>query len=572
MNKMLWEQIKNNKLAIGAGIIMSSIYSVILVEGTDIISDQIDALLSTGSIDDYSFIWQLALMAVLGFLASYFSSLLIGKTAILSVSKIKSDIATAIPSMPYEYLNNNGTGKMVNKLVSDIDKLKMLLEETFPSAVTYIMTILVTCCYIAVTDIRLLATIIIFYPIMLSVSRRIAEKLKKLAQKRASKNDKLTDLAIDTVSGIECVKTNNLDKVVYSKMQVIIDDILRNECERTKVSSLSWVLQMFIKWMPMIVCMIQILFETIKGVISGGSAFAIIILLNKMVHPMSVIPFVFNDYKECSVSIERIEKLMNLDKESSGGEKILSLPEKKQQALEFVNVDFGYNNEKKVLNGISFRINQGDKVAFVGHSGTGKSTIFKLLIRYYDPNNGKYNIWEKDSKEVSIDSLRDQFAVVSQNTFLFPETIYENIAVGNPSASKDDVIECCKKVGLNEFIEKLDNGYDTIVGENGCMISGGQRQRISIARALLKDAPIILLDEPTASIDEENEKMIQQMISKLLSDRTIIYIAHRLSTIKDVDMIFVMENGKIVQKGSHNQLMVQDGIYKSLYKRESENA
>ena len=272
------------------------------------------------------------------------------------------------------------------------------------------------------------------------------------------------------------------------------------------------------------------------------------------------------------VCVERIEKLMNLDKESSGGEKILSLPEKKQQALEFVNVDFGYNNEKKVLNGISFRINQGDKVAFVGHSGTGKSTIFKLLIRYYDPNNGKYNIWEKDSKEVSIDSLRDQFAVVSQNTFLFPETIYENIAVGNPSASKDDVIECCKKVGLNEFIEKLDNGYDTIVGENGCMISGGQRQRISIARALLKDAPIILLDEPTASIDEENEKMIQQMISKLLSDRTIIYIAHRLSTIKDVDMIFVMENGKIVQKGSHNQLMVQDGIYKSLYKRESENA
>ena len=225
-----------------------------------------------------------------------------------------------------------------------------------------------------------------------------------------------------------------------------------------------------------------------------------------------------------------------------------------------------------MLNGISFRINQGDKVAFVGHSGTGKSTIFKLLIRYYDPNNGKYNIWEKDSKEVSIDSLRDQFAVVSQNTFLFPETIYENIAVGNPSASKDDVIEYCKKVGLNEFIEKLDNGYDTIVGENGCMISGGQRQRISIARALLKDAPIILLDEPTASIDEENEKMIQQMISKLLSDRTIIYIAHRLSTIKDVDLIFVMENGKIVQKGSHNQLMVQDGIYKSLYKRESENA
>lgn len=570
MNKILREQIKNNILAISLGVILLFIYETILVKGIDLIGVQIDILLNAGEIVDYSFIWKLIQMAMWGFLASFFSSMLIGKSAILSVSHIRSKVVMIIPDLPYKYLSINGTGEIVNKLISDIDKVRILLEQTFPNLIMYGATILVICFYIVKRDVNLLITIIFFYPIMLFVSKSIAEKLKILAQKRAFKNDRLTDIAIDSIHGIECVKANNIDNIMYMKMQRIIDDILKNEYERTRVSSLSWVLQMFIKWVPMIICIIQILFETMNGKLSVGNSFTTIILLNKMVHPMSSIPFLFNDYKETLVSIERIEELMNLEKER-GGNKVLPLKCENNEILQLYNVDFKYNNEKNVLNKISFNIKNGEKVAFVGPSGSGKSTIFKLFIRYYDPENGMYQIYGNNSKDITIDSLRSKFAVVSQNTFLFSGTIYENIAIGNFDVSKDDVIKCCKRVGLNDFIEKLDKGYDTIVGEKGCMISGGQRQRISIARAMLKDAPIILLDEPTSSIDEENERKIKLMVEELLSNRTIIYIAHRLSTIKDVDQIFVIENGEIVQRGSHNELMRQDGIYKSLYKRESEN-
>ncbi len=234
-------------------------------------------------------------------------------------------------------------------------------------------------------------------------------------------------------------------------------------------------------------------------------------------------------------------------------------------AICFDKVNFGYTQDNLVLQNLSFEVKKGENIAFVGESGGGKSTIFHLLCGFYEKTSGSYQLMGRRIEDWNRNALRQQIALVSQNVFLFPTTVEENILYGNPKATHEEIIEACKKAEIHAFIMTLPQGYQTIVGERGAILSGGQKQRISIARAILKDAPILLLDEPTSALDVETESSIQDAIGAVMAGRTCITIAHRLSTIVHADKILVLKQGHIVEWGTHEELMALGQVYAAMY-------
>ena len=257
-------------------------------------------------------------------------------------------------------------------------------------------------------------------------------------------------------------------------------------------------------------------------------------------------------------TLDKLEKIEKADIIDKGGQNI----ELKRHDIKLSDVCFSYD-KKQILNNISFYIPEGSTTAIVGPSGSGKTTICNLIARFYDVNSGVITVGDKNIKDITCDSLLKNISMVFQKVYLFNDTIKNNILFGNPNASDNEVINAAIKAHCHEFISKLPNGYDTIIGDGGATLSGGEKQRISIARAILKDSPIIILDEATASVDPENEHLIQNAISLLTKGKTVIVIAHRLATIQDADQILVIDNGDVVQKGNHLELINQDGIYKN---------
>lgn len=260
-------------------------------------------------------------------------------------------------------------------------------------------------------------------------------------------------------------------------------------------------------------------------------------------------------------SLDRIEEVFAAKELDDSGKKILGQNTTEPSAeIEYDDVSFGYT-DKEVLKNISFKVNKGDMTALVGPSGGGKSTIASLLARFWDIKNGSIKVKGQDIRDVSLGSLMDEISMVFQRVYLFQDTIYNNIAISRPDASREEVIEAAKKARCYDFIMNLPEGFDTVIGEGGASLSGGEQQRISIARCILKDSPIVILDEATASVDADNERAIQEAISELCKNKTLLVIAHRLKTIKDADQILVISNGEIIEKGNHNSLIEMNGTY-----------
>ena len=259
-------------------------------------------------------------------------------------------------------------------------------------------------------------------------------------------------------------------------------------------------------------------------------------------------------------SLDRIEEVFAAEELKDEGKKEFGSVSAYADEIEYDNVGFAYT-EKDVLSNISFKIKQGEMTALVGTSGGGKSTIASLLARFWDVKSGKILVRGEDIRNVSLGSLMDQISMVFQRVYLFQDTIYNNIAIGRPDATREEVEEAAKKARCYDFIMQLPNGFDTVIGEGGASLSGGEQQRISIARCILKDSPIVILDEATASVDADNERAIQEAISELCKDKTLLVIAHRLRTIRDADQILVISDGKITERGNHETLMAQNGTY-----------
>jgi ATP-binding cassette, subfamily B, bacterial len=301
----------------------------------------------------------------------------------------------------------------------------------------------------------------------------------------------------------------------------------------------------------------------LNGALSAGSLVLFIWYLGKMYKPMQELSKMTDSYSKALVGYERIQEVLETDKEVKDLPKAKAAPPLKGK-IEFENVSFSYSPESPLLEEVSFTIQPGQVAAFVGPTGAGKTTIISLIPRFYDPISGVIKIDDIDVRRFRQRSLRQQISFVLQETVLFSGPLWQNIAYGKPEATRAEILRAAELANASEFIERMPEGYNTIVGERGMTLSGGQRQRIAIARAIIRNAPILILDEPTSGLDASSEKLVYEALDRLMQGKTVITIAHRLSTIRNADVIFVIEEGRLVEHGNHDELIQTGGLFAEL--------
>jgi len=537
------------------GILLTSVLNFAVVRGNEVISEVIDQLLAGQEIVFGSFLGEFAALTAIGFAAAFVAAAVSGKYGVLVSARYRQQVIQKLYRMEYQYFDEHNSASVINKVNADLNEAERFLGETLVMLAADAVAVVIYANYVRRLNAGLFLMALVCYPLVLWIANRLVRKIHSLTMTYREKSDAITSIAQDALNGILVVRSFGLEDYFQDKMHTATLALVDNEEKRARVSNTAVLIRKLIQWIPNILCAIYAVVLVMHGKLSVGELLAFILVLSKLVESFMGLPFQMVDAAGSIVSIQRVEEILRTREEGgiSRGQSV-SQPEE-EIVLAFDNLTFGYSEAQTVLEHAQFEVHRGENVAFVGESGGGKSTIFHLLCGFYRAQKGTYRLYGRDFAEWDIDKAREQFALVSQNVFLFPASIEENIRYGRWDASGEEVVAACKEAEIHDFIESLPMKYQTIVGERGAMLSGGQRQRIAIARAILKNAPILLLDEPTSAIDEGTEKEIQRAIARVRQGRTCLTIAHRLSTIQDADWIFEVKNKKIEEVGTYEQYM-----------------
>lgn len=549
----------------------------VLLLGNNRISDAIDAMFAgnLGECIDRQFWIYVGVLVVLGFAFTYIQSIATKIFAANMQTGFRAAAGKKLMQLEYRYFDTHTSGRVLNNFLDDVAKISDYYSEILPTIVTSAVTIVTIIFSLARLDGLLTALLLVVVPVMMLVSRLTGEKVSGLTRKHSQYHDEVNELAYDAISGINVVKSYNLEDYFKDKIKKTNRTILGFEYRRNAISSIAWVAGDIVQCAPCVILGIAALWRVQTGHITIGEMSYFMLLLDRVVPPLGMLPHYFIDARINLVSRNRLEEIMDYPSESAAdgnGNSMCGTTDTGNGAcaVEFKNVSFAYDTSGCVLDDFNLRIEKGRNVAIVGESGGGKSTIFKLICGFYKPDKGEVNVFGEEAGRNDYDELRSHIALVSQDTFLFPESIAWNVVCGDMSVGMDRIIECCKKARIHDDIMKMPEGYATNAGERGDRLSGGQKQRIAIARALLKNAELILFDEPTASVDVENEEQIKNALEELAKNHTIMTIAHRLNTIENAECIYVLQKGRIVQKGTHRELMDSEGVYSRLYRMSSE--
>ncbi|HGD3186054.1 TPA: ABC transporter ATP-binding protein [Streptococcus agalactiae] len=492
----------------------------------------------------------------------YSMALSVSHKATFSVLKdVRLRMLEKLPKMPLGEIISVPSGNFKQIIVDQVESMEKPLAHLLPEMTSNLLGSLSIFIYLLFLDWRMALLSLVSIPVGMLFMGLVMKNYAVQYEGSVKVNREMNSAIIEYVNGIEVIKTFNQDKRSYAKYKDKVIANARYFYEWMKSCQLPVSLSKNISPTTMITVLPFGWYFYISGSLSAEVFISVIILSLGIAGPLlETINFV-----DGLAKIGTIANSINLileGKEQKHSDREVTI---KQYNIDLQNVKFGYEEEKEILHGISLNIKEGTTVAFVGPSGSGKSTLAKLIAGYWDITEGNINIGGYNLNEIPLKQLYSLTAFVSQDNFLFNESIRENIRMGNPSASDKEVEDIARKSGCHDFIMKMEHGYDTVVGSSGSHVSGGERQRISIARAMLKNAPIVILDEATSYIDPENEVIIKQALSKLIKDKTVIIIAHRLSTITDAEQIFLIENGELVSYGKHDELLKGCELYRNMW-------
>lgn len=477
------------------------------------------------------------------------------------VARERIALGDRLRNVPMGFFHDNSVGDITATVTTDLNFLENYSMHILDKVTTGVLSMIVMAGCILAFDWRIglifVAGILLSFPIY----SHMQKKGKALSAKRQKIQSEAVAATLEYVQGISVVKSFNMcDK----NLSDIEDAYESNAAASYGVERVFTPLNMTYSMVFRIsACMIMLCagILAVGGDLSFANLAVILIASFTIFNPIEVMGQMTTMIRTMDAALDRVERIKQAKKIDENGRDIPL----DSFDIGFEHVSFAYENGNPILKDVSFSIPQGSMTAIVGPSGGGKTTITRLIARFWDVQEGSITIGGHDVKEFTCDSLLKNMSMVFQNVYLFHDTIENNIKFGCPDATHEQVVEAAKKACCHDFISALPQGYDTVIGEGGSTLSGGEKQRISIARAMLKDAPIILLDEATASVDPENEVHLQQAISALVKNKTLIVIAHRLSTIRDADRILVVDNGKIVEKGVHAELIQQKGIYQKFW-------
>lgn len=475
-------------------------------------------------------------------------------------SDMRMELGAHLRRMPMGYFTEGNIGKISSVLSSDMVFIEENCMTVLADMMSYIFAEAIMVIFLLVFNIWIGLAALVIIGIILLIARSMKKEALQDSKDRQEQNENLTEAVLDFVEGIGIIKTYNL---LGEKSKELTENFEKS-CEtniRFEENHSPYQLWMNIVYgLGVAAIVVLSFFLNSQALLSVTFLVGIMLFVSDLFGPIKALYTQATRLTVMNSCMDRIEEVFGEKELPDNGKS--SIPESSNAPeVEFQNVRFAYG-EKDVLHNISFTLPQHTMAALVGPSGGGKSTVANLLARFWDAGSGKVLVRDKDVRDVKLADLMDHISMVFQRVYLFQDTIYNNIAMGRPDATREEVVEAAKKARCYDFIMELPQGFDTVIGEGGESLSGGERQRISIARCILKDAPIVILDEATASVDADNESYIQQAISELCKGKTLLVIAHRLNTIRNADQILVIADGRIAQSGTHEELMETGGMYR----------
>ena len=554
--------------------LLVTVVSMILLVGVQLFAPwfirELIGTVRTGSSDALSsgLVTRLALLALAIYAARAGLEFLRSYMAHVAGWGVVADVRVALyrhlQRMSLHYYEDKQTGQLMSRVVNDSDLLEKLIAHAVPDVLVNVLTLVGVSTMLLTMNAQLTLLTLVPIPLIILAMRGFAKYVRPAFRERQAELGELNAILQDNLSGIREIKTFTRERTESERIGVRIENYKRSLLHALRLLA---TFEPFVHFASALGVVVVIYFGgrlALGGELPIEDLVAFFLYLELFYQPVRHLSHAWEAIQEALAGAERVSELLTEEPDIVDQPNAIEYPGRARGKINFDNVSFSYLTDQPVLRNINLKIPAASVVALVGPTGVGKSTLASLVPRFYDVNKGRISLDGQDIRDLTIESLRRQISIVLQDVFLFHGTVRENILFGRPGAADEEMKEAARVANAVEFIDKLPDGYDTVIGERGVKLSGGQKQRLAIARAVLKDSPILILDEATSSVDTETELLIQQALERLMEGRTTLMIAHRLSTIRNADQIVVLQDEGIAEQGSHDELMAVDGIYRHL--------
>ena len=480
------------------------------------------------------------------------------------IRDLRNNLYRHIQSLPLSFFHKTPTGELISRIISDIALIQGAVSNVLVGIIKDTCQIFFLIFVIFYMNWRLALIAMILLPAIIYPIVNFGRRHRRLSRSNQQTTAQVSNLLYETITGTRIVKAFCMEKYEIARFAETLDKLFGIVMRNTRIGAISHPLMQLLGGIGISLVVWYGGSQVLSGVSTPGTFFSFLTALIMIYEPLKGISRVNSTLQQGIAAAERVFDVLDVEPDVEENKDAAELPPVKE-VIEFKDVRFRYDGKTEVLKDINLKVKTGEVLALVGSSGGGKSTLVNLIPRFFDVSSGSLTIDGRDIREVTLKSLRSQIGMVTQQTILFNDTVRNNITYGSPDATYEQIREAARAAHALNFIQRLPEGFDTVIGESGARLSGGERQRISIARAILKNAPILILDEATSSLDTESEREVQQAIENLVQSRTTFVIAHRLSTIRNAHRIVVLQEGRIVEEGTHDSLLPQGGVYKMLY-------